>query len=112
MIALLALSGAFVAPLPSRAAARARMAADDAPAPSDRYTMADSTGLLRSFLTGEKTSTLAEGRLSRAKVPVDDSVDRPLAALAHHRAFAIALCARCQRDVRLVRRRRSRHPAD
>ena len=53
MIALLALSGAFVAPLPSRAAARARMA-DDAPAPSDRYTMADPTGLLRSFFTGEK----------------------------------------------------------
>ena len=51
MIALLALSGAFVAPLPSRAA---RMAADDAPAPSDRYTMADPTGLLRSFFTGEK----------------------------------------------------------
>ena len=51
MIALLALSGAFVAPLPSRAAARARMAADDAPAPSDRYTMADPTGLLRSFFT-------------------------------------------------------------
>ena len=50
MIALLALSGAFVAPLPSRA----RMAADDAPAPSDRYTMADPTGLLRSFFTGEK----------------------------------------------------------
>ena len=45
MIALLALSGAFVAPLPSRAA---RMAADDAPAPSDRYTMADPTGMLRS----------------------------------------------------------------
>ena len=55
MIALLALSGAFVA-LPSRAAARARMAADDAPAPSDRYTMADPTGLLRSFFTGEKLS--------------------------------------------------------
>jgi len=54
MIALLALSGAFVAPLPSRAAARARMAADEAPAPSDRYTMADPTGLLRSFFTGEK----------------------------------------------------------
>ena len=54
MIALLALSGAFVAPLPSRAAARARMAADDAPAPSDRYTMADPTGMLRSFFTGEK----------------------------------------------------------
>ena len=54
MIALLALSGAFVAPLPSRAAARARMAADDAPAPSDRYTMADPTGLLRAFFTGEK----------------------------------------------------------
>ena len=51
MIALLALGRVRRAAAVARNGARAQ---DDAPAPSDRYTMADPTGLLRSFFTGEK----------------------------------------------------------
>ena len=84
MIALLALSGAFVAPLPSRAAARARMAADDAPAPSDRYTMADPTGLLRSFFTGEKRQKKNAGFYTG--LDADGEIDLPTARLSANAA--------------------------
>ena len=94
MIALLALSGAFVAPLPSRAAARARMAADDAP--SDRYTMADPTGLLRSFFTGEKRQKKNAGFYTG--LDADGEIDLPTARLsanaANRLADAALACAR------------------
>ena len=88
MIALLALSGAFVAPLPSRAAARARMAADDAPAPSDRYTMADPTGLLRSFFTGEKRQKKNAGFYTG--LDADGEIDLPTARLSANAANRLA----------------------